>query len=216
MSGMVCLWSEGFPSFLCATVRCSQFWENFQCVDLTLCMREEGGHASWNDDLNVILFEFLDDDTKLAQLCRNLLYVPHWYVVAPDPARRVTLAALVGLGKDCHKHTQDTPPRSLCWFVSRVASINLDETIGNPAAFLFCVGSTWLCLGLCCQTGPVFSFFTPSWRFVPLLLGSSSTSAVAAQGVLMLASSSCVGGWSMVSFGCHEAGRCKRMPCGSS
>ena len=30
---------RGFPSFLCATV-CS---ENSQCVDLTLCMREEGG-----------------------------------------------------------------------------------------------------------------------------------------------------------------------------
>ena len=34
--------------------------------------------------LNGILFEFLDDDTKLTQSCRNWLHVQHWYVVAPD------------------------------------------------------------------------------------------------------------------------------------
>ena len=28
---------------------------------------------AWSDDLNVILFEFLDDDTKLAQSCRDWL-----------------------------------------------------------------------------------------------------------------------------------------------
>ena len=42
MLGMVCLWSEGIASFLCATVWCSLFCEDFQCVDLTLCMRVEG------------------------------------------------------------------------------------------------------------------------------------------------------------------------------
>ena len=31
------------------------------------------GLWSWRDDLNVILFEFLDDDTKLAQSCRDWL-----------------------------------------------------------------------------------------------------------------------------------------------
>ena len=67
------------------------------------------GLLAWSDDLQVILFEFLDDDTKLAQSCRNWLYVQHWYVVALDPAMRVTLAALMGIGKDCDKHTQDTP-----------------------------------------------------------------------------------------------------------
>ena len=50
---------------------------------------------------------------------------------------RVTLWALIGVGDDCDKRTQDTPPGSICWFVSRVASINLDETSGNPAASFF-------------------------------------------------------------------------------
>ena len=31
------------------------------------------GLWAWSDDLNVILFEFLDDDTKLAQSCRDWL-----------------------------------------------------------------------------------------------------------------------------------------------
>ena len=42
------------------------------------------GLRAWGDGLNGILFEFLDDDTKLAQSCRNWLYVQHWYAVAPD------------------------------------------------------------------------------------------------------------------------------------
>ena len=42
------------------------------------------GLWAWGDGLNGILFEFLDDDTKLAQSFRNWLYVQHWYVVAPD------------------------------------------------------------------------------------------------------------------------------------
>ena len=42
------------------------------------------GLRAWGDGLNGILFEFLDDDTKLAQSCRNWLYVQHWYVVAPE------------------------------------------------------------------------------------------------------------------------------------
>ena len=50
--------------------------------------------ALWGDDLNVILFEFLDD-TKLAQSCRNWLYVQHWYNVVPEPSMRVTLWALM-------------------------------------------------------------------------------------------------------------------------
>ena len=40
---MVCLWSKGFPSLLCATVWFSHSSENVQCVDLTLCMSDEGG-----------------------------------------------------------------------------------------------------------------------------------------------------------------------------
>ena len=54
------------------------------------------GLRSWSDDLNVILFESLDDE----QSCRDWLNVQHWYVAAPDPAMRVTISALMGIGKD--------------------------------------------------------------------------------------------------------------------
>ena len=50
---------------------------------------------AWGDDLVVVLFEFLDDDTKLAQSCTDWLYVQHWCTVVPDPAMRVTLSALM-------------------------------------------------------------------------------------------------------------------------
>ena len=36
------------------------------------------GLRAWGDDLNVVLFEFLEDDTKLAQSCTDWLYVQHW------------------------------------------------------------------------------------------------------------------------------------------
>ena len=39
------------------------------------------GIRAWSDDLVVVLFEFLDDDTKLAQSCTDWLYVQHWYTV---------------------------------------------------------------------------------------------------------------------------------------
>ena len=63
------------------------------------------GLRAWGDDLNVVMFEFLDDDTKLAHSCTDWLYVQHWYTVVPDPAMRVTLWALVGVGDDCNKRT---------------------------------------------------------------------------------------------------------------
>ena len=53
------------------------------------------GLWAWSDDLNVILFEFLDDDTKLAQSCRDWLCVQHWYTVVPEPSMRVALWVLV-------------------------------------------------------------------------------------------------------------------------
>ena len=67
------------------------------------------GLRAWGDDLVAVLFEFLDDDTKLAQSCTDWLYVQHWYTVVRDPAMRVTLWALMGVGDDCVKRTQDTP-----------------------------------------------------------------------------------------------------------
>ena len=44
------------------------------------------GLRAWGDDLVAVLFEFLDDDLKLAQSCTDWLYVQHWYTVVPDPA----------------------------------------------------------------------------------------------------------------------------------
>ena len=62
------------------------------------------GLRAWGDDLVVVLFEFLEDDTKLAQSCTEWLYVQHWYTVVPDPATRVTLWALMGAGRDLSRH----------------------------------------------------------------------------------------------------------------
>ena len=53
------------------------------------------GLRVWSDDLNVVQFKFLEDDTKLAQSCTDWLYVQHWYTFVPDPAMRVTLWALM-------------------------------------------------------------------------------------------------------------------------
>ena len=65
------------------------------------------GLRVWSDDLNVVLFEFLDNDTKLAQSCRNGLYVQRWYTVLQDPSMRVTLSALMGAGGNCHEHIDE-------------------------------------------------------------------------------------------------------------
>ena len=70
------------------------------------------GIRAWGDDLVVVLFEFLDDDTKLAQSCTDWLYLQHWYTVVLDPAMRVTLWALMGAGGNCHEYIQDTSLRS--------------------------------------------------------------------------------------------------------
>ena len=59
------------------------------------------GLWAWSDDIVAVLFEFLDDDTKLAQSCTDWLYLQHWYIVVPEPAMRVTLWALMGAGGNC-------------------------------------------------------------------------------------------------------------------
>ena len=76
------------------------------------------GIRARGDDLVVVLFEFLDDDTKLAQSCREWLYVQHCYTVVPDPAMRVTLWALMRAGGTCHEHIQDTLLRSFSFLNS--------------------------------------------------------------------------------------------------
>ena len=68
------------------------------------------GLRAWGDDLVAVLFEFLDDDTKLAQSCTDWLYLQHWYTVVLDPAMRVKLWALMGAGGNCHEYIQDTRP----------------------------------------------------------------------------------------------------------
>ena len=67
------------------------------------------GLQAWGDGLIVILFEFLDDDTKLAQSCRNWLYVQHWHTVVPEPSMRVTLWVLMGAGGIVGLVTQQVP-----------------------------------------------------------------------------------------------------------
>ena len=62
---------------------------------LSLLVSTMPGIRACGDDLVVVLFEFLDDDTKLAQSCTEWLYVQHWYTVVPHPAMRVTLWALM-------------------------------------------------------------------------------------------------------------------------
>ena len=78
------------------------------------------GLRAWGDGLIVILFEFLDDDTKLAQSCRNWLYVQHWHDVVPEPSMRVMLWTLVGAGGNCHEHSQDTPPHFFAFLLKRI------------------------------------------------------------------------------------------------
>ena len=79
-------------SFFCAVHRtfsrpfCPDLCFSFARVDML-------GLPAWSDDLNVILFEFLDDDTKLARSCTDWLYVQRWYTVVPEPSMRVTLSA---------------------------------------------------------------------------------------------------------------------------
>ena len=68
---------------------------NISARSILVAYRGMLGLQAWADGLVVVLFEFLDDDTKLAQSCRYWLNVQHWYVVAPYPAMRVTLWALM-------------------------------------------------------------------------------------------------------------------------
>ena len=88
------------------------------CPNLRFCFARVDmlGLRAWSDDLNVVLFEFLEDDTKLAQSCTDWLYVQHWYTVVPDPAMRVTLWALMGAGGNCHEHIHYTSPHSFSFF----------------------------------------------------------------------------------------------------
>ena len=97
---------------------------------------------SWRGaTMNVILFEFLVG------------------AVVQEVAPR---AALVHCGAGpCHARivtsTRNThrraPPVSLSLVLPQFSSTRPAEI----QWLLFCVGSTWLCLGLCCQTLPVFS-----------------------------------------------------------
>ena len=111
------------------------------------------GLRAWGDDLNVALFEFLEDDTKLAQSCSDWLYVQHWYTVVPEPSMRVTLWALMGVGDDCDKRTRDTPPCSIFSFLSHVVlmsativSVQADSAVSGV---LFPRSCPYLCCASC-------------------------------------------------------------------
>ena len=69
------------------------FWPNF--FRFGVARIDMLGLWGCSDNLNVILFEFLDDDTKLAQSCRDWLCVQRWYTVVPEPSMRVTLWVLM-------------------------------------------------------------------------------------------------------------------------
>ena len=85
-------------------VQCAEI-SGFKCSPQSCaCFLDMLGLWAWGYDMNVILFEFLDDDTKLSQSCRDWLYVQHWNTVVPDPAMRVTLPALLGTGDNCNEH----------------------------------------------------------------------------------------------------------------
>ena len=76
------------------------------------------GLRAWGDDLVVVLFEFLEDDTKLAQSNTDWLYVQHRYTVVPDPATRVTLWALMTSKPSSVSH--NFPLHPILWAFSEV------------------------------------------------------------------------------------------------
>ena len=94
------------------------------------------GLRAWSDNLNVILFEFLDDGTKLAQSC-------------------------TGIGKDCDKHRQDTPPRSLLVCLS--CCFDKPGRDQRDCGSSFCVGCTLLAL-VCAVEEDLSSLFHPVTR----------------------------------------------------
>ena len=108
------------------------------------------GLRAWGDDFNVVQFKFLEDDTKLAQSCTDWLHVQHWYTVVPDPAMRVTLWALMGVGDDCDKRTQDTASLFPCSRVvlisATIASVQADSAVPGV---LFPRSCPYLCCASC-------------------------------------------------------------------
>ena len=78
------------------------------------------GLRAWGDDLVAVLFEFQEDDTKLAQSCTDWLYVQHWYTVVPEPS---TLSL--------NKNAQ---PSSVSHCVSLLSHVSV-----VPCVFVLCV-----------------------------------------------------------------------------
>ena len=77
-----------------------------------------------------------------------------WYTVILEPSMRVTLRALMRAGGNGHEHIQDTPPLALSFFISVIGTTTVTVLAGIQW-ILLCVGSTRLCLSICCQTVPV-------------------------------------------------------------
>ena len=124
-------------SFFCAVDRT---FSRPCCPNLRFCFTRVHmlGLRVWGDDLNVVLFEFLDDDTKLAQSCRNWLYGQHRYTVVPEPSMRVTLSALMGAGGNCHEHIDPCLESDSCGCLH--GSSPLDKTFTREHSSTY---STW-------------------------------------------------------------------------
>ena len=86
------------------------------------------GLRAWGDDLIVVLFEFLEDDTKLAQSCTDWLYVQHWYTVVPDLAMRVTSAMIVTSALKTHR-LSIFPFSRVVLVSATIASVQADSAV---------------------------------------------------------------------------------------
>ena len=107
------------------------------------------GLRAWSDDLNVVLFEFLDDDTMLVQSCTDWLYVQHWHTVVPDLAMRVTLWALMAMivTSALKTHRLSIFPFSRVVLMSAtIASVQADSAVPGV---LFPRSCPYLCCASC-------------------------------------------------------------------
>ena len=133
------------------------------CPNLRFCFARvhNAGIRACADDL-VVLFEFLDDDTKLAQSCTDWLYLQHWHTIVPDPAMCVTTWALMGVSKDCEVCHTTRPLTPFC-----VCSLCLLREVGQGIETLW-VALCAFCVAHVCSRGisvdTAFLLFRSPWQ----------------------------------------------------
>ena len=86
------------------------------------------------DDLNVVLFQFLDDETKLAQSCTDWLYVQHWHTVVPGPCNARDALGAHGIRRELSRvhsrHIASLFPFSRVVLISAtIASVQADSAV---------------------------------------------------------------------------------------